>query len=140
MKTHGLTIKIKAKTPKNVRNCESWVSALPVISLVLLQAALDDCARDWLVVDTLRDRVNASEGNPGERRNQPETRPRNLMMHVQRIPPGSEARSGKGLDWCAIVHAFDIWLWEASQFLRRVIIFGFALQACAAFIVRWRES
>ena len=24
MKTHGLTIKIKAKTPKNVRNCESW--------------------------------------------------------------------------------------------------------------------
>jgi len=26
MKTHGLTIKIKAKTPKNVRNCESWAS------------------------------------------------------------------------------------------------------------------
>jgi hypothetical protein len=26
MKTHGLTIKIKAKMPKNVRNCESWAS------------------------------------------------------------------------------------------------------------------
>jgi hypothetical protein len=26
MKTHGLTTKIKAKKPKNVRNCESWAS------------------------------------------------------------------------------------------------------------------
>jgi opacity protein-like surface antigen len=26
MKTHGLTTKITAKKPKNVRNCESWVS------------------------------------------------------------------------------------------------------------------
>jgi hypothetical protein len=26
MKTHGLTIKLKAKKPKNARNCESWAS------------------------------------------------------------------------------------------------------------------
>ena len=37
------------------------ISALPVISLVLLQAVLDDCARDRLVADTSRDRVAASE-------------------------------------------------------------------------------
>jgi hypothetical protein len=35
-------------------------------------------------------------------------------VHVQRIPPGSEARTGKGLDWCAIVNAFDISLWRKS--------------------------
>ncbi len=62
------------------------ISALPVISLVLLQAALDDCARDRLVVDTLGDRVDASEGNPRDYRKKPETRPRNLIVHVQRIP------------------------------------------------------
>jgi hypothetical protein len=28
MKTHGLTIKIRAKKPKNVRNCESLVKAV----------------------------------------------------------------------------------------------------------------
>jgi hypothetical protein len=38
-----------------------------------------------------------------------------VIVHVQRIPPGSKARSCKGLDCCAIVDAFDIWLWEASQ-------------------------
>jgi hypothetical protein len=26
MKTHGLTTKITAKKPKNVRNCESWAN------------------------------------------------------------------------------------------------------------------
>src|SRR5260370_10798414 len=26
MKTHGLTTQIRAKKPKNVRNCESWVN------------------------------------------------------------------------------------------------------------------
>jgi len=37
------------------------ISALPVISLVLLQAAFDDCARHRLVVDTFGDRVAANE-------------------------------------------------------------------------------
>ena len=91
------------------------IRALPVISLVLRQAALDDCARDRLVVDTLGDRVAASEGKPGDCRKKPETRPRNLIVHPQRIAPGTEARTCQGLDWCAIVNAFDISLWEASQ-------------------------
>jgi hypothetical protein len=43
-------------------------SALPVISLVLREAALDDCARDRLVVDTLRDRVAAGGGKPRDYR------------------------------------------------------------------------
>src|SRR5712672_1621319 len=66
------------------------ISALPVISLVLPQAALDDCARDRLVVDTLRDRVDASEGKPRDYRKKPETRAGNRIVHVQRIPPASE--------------------------------------------------
>jgi hypothetical protein len=28
MKTHGLTTKIRARKPKNVRNCESWVNIM----------------------------------------------------------------------------------------------------------------
>lgn len=42
------------------------ISALPVISLVLPQAALDDCARNRLVAETLGDHVNASEGKQRE--------------------------------------------------------------------------
>jgi hypothetical protein len=65
--------------------------------------------------DTLRDREDGSEGKPRDYREKPETRPRNLIVHVQRIPRGTEARTCLGLDWCAIVDAFDISLWEARQ-------------------------
>ena len=44
-----------------------------------------------------------------------ETRLRNLIAQLQSIPPGTEARTCKGLHWRAIVNAFDIWLWEASR-------------------------
>ena len=48
-------------------------------------------------------------------RRKPETRPRNLIARVPGIPPGSQARTRKGLDWCAIVNAFDISSWQAGQ-------------------------
>jgi hypothetical protein len=40
-------------------------------------------------------RVDASERKPRDYRKKPETRPRNLIVHVQRIPPGTEARTCK---------------------------------------------
>jgi hypothetical protein len=39
MKTHGLTTKITAKKPKNVRNCESWVSRALFASKIPLKEA-----------------------------------------------------------------------------------------------------
>ena len=105
---HGLFVKVLLVATCLRKQLLERISALPVISLVLLQAALDDCARDRLVVDTLGDRVDASEGKPSDYRKKPETRPRNLIVHAQRIPPGTEARTCQGPDWCAIVNAFDI--------------------------------
>jgi hypothetical protein len=112
---HGLFGKVLLVATCLRKQLLERISALPVISLVLLQAALDDCASDRLVVDTLPGRVEASERKQGDYRKKPETGPRNLIVHVPRTPPGTEARTCKGLDWCAIVNPFDIWLWEASQ-------------------------
>src|SRR5467141_3359300 len=82
---HGLFGKVLLVATCLRKQLLERISALPVISLVLLQAALDDCTRDRLVVDTLGGRVDASEGKPRDYRKKPEARPRNLMVHVQRI-------------------------------------------------------
>ena len=112
---HGLFGKVPLVATCLRKQLLERMSALPVISLVLRQAALDDCAGDRLVADTLGDRVAANGGKQRDYRKKPETRPRNLIVQVQRIPPGTAARTCQGLDWCAIVNAFDISLWEASQ-------------------------
>ena len=57
---HGLFGKVPLLATCLRKQLLERISALPVISLVLLQAALDNCARDRLVVDTLGDRVDAS--------------------------------------------------------------------------------
>jgi hypothetical protein len=81
---HGLFGKVLLVATCLRKQLLERISALPVISLVLLQAALDDCARDRLVVDTLGHRVDASEGKPRDYRKKPETRPRNLIVDVSK--------------------------------------------------------
>jgi hypothetical protein len=97
---HGLFGKVLLVATGLGKQLFEGISALPVISLV---------------VDTLGGRVAASERKPRDYRKKPETRARNLIVYVQRILAGAEARTCQGLDWCAIVNAFDISLWEASQ-------------------------
>src|SRR5258708_23946404 len=43
----------------------------------------------------------------------------------------TEARTGKDLDWCAILNAFDISLWDAGHSLRRPMNLALALHACS---------
>src|ERR1035438_311689 len=47
MRTYGLTTKIRAKKPKNVRNCESWVSGNSKFTFLGVEAQQIDTAQNF---------------------------------------------------------------------------------------------
>ena len=96
---HGLFGKVLLVATGLGKQLFEGIRALPVISLVLRQAALDDCARHRLVADTLGDHVAARKSKPRDYRQKPEARPRELIVHIARILPGTEESNlpGPGL-------------------------------------------